>query len=91
MRQFSATVCAAFALVSLFLVAHAQGPAASSAGRASRQSYHVPRTPWGDPDLEGSGPAALPPAFRCSVPSPSARATRSTMRNSPTAWRRPNA
>jgi hypothetical protein len=59
MRQFSATVCAAFALVSLALVARAQGPAASSAGRASRQTYHVPRTPWGDPDLEGKWPGSL--------------------------------
>ena len=58
MRQFSATVCAAFALVSLVLVAHAQGPAASSAGRAGRQTYHVPRTPWGDPDLEGKWPGS---------------------------------
>jgi hypothetical protein len=58
MRQFSATVCAAFALVSLALVAHAQEPAASSTGRASRQSYHVPRTPWGDPDLEGKWPGS---------------------------------
>ena len=57
MRQFSATVCAAFALVSL--VAHAQGPAASSAGRAGRQTYNVPRTPWGDPDLEGKWPGSL--------------------------------
>jgi hypothetical protein len=58
MRQFSATVSAAFALVSLSLVAHAQEPAASSTGRASRQSYHVPRTPWGDPDLEGKWPGS---------------------------------
>jgi hypothetical protein len=58
MRQFSATVCAAFAFVSLALVAHAQEPAASSTGRASRQSYHVPRTPWGDPDLEGKWPGS---------------------------------
>ncbi len=59
MRQFSATVCAAFALVSLVLVAHAQGPAASSAGPASRQTYRVPRTPWGDPNLEGKWPGSL--------------------------------
>jgi hypothetical protein len=58
MRQFSVTVCAGFAFVSLVLVAHAQGPAASSAGRAGRPTYHVPRTPWGDPDLEGKWPGS---------------------------------
>ena len=56
MRQFRVAVCAAFAVVSLVLVAHAQGPAASSAGRAGARTYHVPRTPWGDPDLEGKWP-----------------------------------
>ena len=59
MRQCHVAVCAAFAIVSLVLVAHAQGPAASSAGRAGRQTYHVPRTPWGDPDLEGKWPGSL--------------------------------
>jgi hypothetical protein len=56
MRQFSAVVCAAFAVVSLVLAAHAQGPAAPSAGRAGGQTYHAPRTPWGDPDLQGKWP-----------------------------------
>jgi hypothetical protein len=59
MRQFNATVSAAFALVSLIFVAHAQGPATPSTGRASRQTYHMPRTPWGDPDLEGKWPGSL--------------------------------
>jgi hypothetical protein len=59
MRQFSAVVCAAFAVVSLVVVAHAQEPAASSAGRARGQTYHVPRTPWGDPNLEGKWPGSL--------------------------------
>ena len=58
MRQWSVAVCAAFAVVGFVLVAHAQGPAASSAGRAGRQAYHVPRTPWGDPDLEGKWPGS---------------------------------
>jgi len=58
MRQFSVTMGAAFALVSLTIIAHAQGPAAASTGRASRQGYHVPRTPWGDPDLEGKWPGS---------------------------------
>ena len=44
MRQFSVAVCAAFAVVSLVLVAHAQGPAASSAGRAGGRTT-MPRTP----------------------------------------------
>ena len=39
MRQFSAVVCAAFAVVSGVLVAHAQGPAASSAGRGRGETY----------------------------------------------------
>ena len=59
MRQFSVAGCAAFAVVSLVLVAHAQGPAASSAGRAGGRAYHAPRTPWGDPDLEGKWPGTL--------------------------------
>lgn len=59
MRQFSVAVCAAFAVAGFVLVAHAQGPAASSAGRAGRQTYHVPRTPWGDPDLAGKWPSSL--------------------------------
>ena len=59
MRPFSAAVRAAFAVVSLVLVAHAQGPAASSVGRGRGQTYHVPRTPWGDPDLEGKWPSSL--------------------------------
>ncbi len=58
MRQCSVAVCAAFAVVGCVLVAHAQGPAASSTGRAGRQAYHVPRTPWGDPDLEGKWPGS---------------------------------
>jgi hypothetical protein len=56
MRQFSVALCAAFAVVSLVLVAHAQGPSASSTGRAAGRTYHAPRTPWGDPDLEGKWP-----------------------------------
>ncbi len=59
MRQFSATVSAAFALVCLVLVAHAQGPASPPAGRSSRQTYHAPRTPWSDPDLEGTWPGSV--------------------------------
>ena len=59
MRQLSVAVCAVFAVVSLVFVAHAQGPAASSAGRAGGRTYHVPRTPWGDPDLEGKWPSTL--------------------------------
>ncbi|MEP7306614.1 MAG: hypothetical protein ABJA98_13940 [Acidobacteriota bacterium] len=58
MRQSSVAVCATFAVVSLVVVAHAQGPAASSAGRAGGRTYHVPRTPWGDPDLEGKWPSS---------------------------------
>src|SRR4051812_9953519 len=59
MRQFNAMVCAAFALALLVAVGHAQAPPASSAGRAGRQTYHVPRTPWGDPNLEGKWPGSL--------------------------------
>jgi hypothetical protein len=58
MRQISAAALAAFAVVSFVLAAHAQGPSAASAGRASGQSYRVPRTSWGDPDLEGKWPSS---------------------------------
>jgi hypothetical protein len=58
MRQISAAALAAFAIVSLVYVANAQGPAASSAARATGPNYRVPRTPWGDPDLEGKWPSS---------------------------------
>jgi hypothetical protein len=56
MRQVSAALCAAFAAAGFVLVASAQQSAVSSAGRGGRQTYHVARTPWGDPDLEGKWP-----------------------------------
>jgi len=64
MRQICAVAFAASAVAGLVLVAQAQGPTAPAAGRASGQTYRVPRTPWGDPDLEGRWPgsraAAIP-------------------------------
>ena len=64
MRQIRAVALAASAVAGLVLVVQAQGPTAPAAGRASGQTYRVPRTPWGDPDLEGRWPgsraAAIP-------------------------------
>ena len=64
MRQISAALLAASAVVGFVLVAEAQGPTAPPATRGTAQTYHPPRTPWGDPDLEGRWPgtraAAIP-------------------------------
>jgi hypothetical protein len=51
---------AASCLISLVAVAvavvQAQGPGGSPAGRGTDEGYRAPRTPWGDPDLEGTWP-----------------------------------
>jgi len=58
MRQMGAAVLAASAVVGLVFVVQAQGPPPSRAGRETAQTYRVPRTPWGDPDLEGKWPSS---------------------------------
>jgi hypothetical protein len=58
MRQFSTAAFAASILAGLVLVVEAQGPTAPAAPRSSAQAYRTPRTPWGDPDLEGRWPGS---------------------------------
>jgi hypothetical protein len=45
---------AAVAVCGLSIPAMAQAPAANQGTTAARKSYTPPRTPWGDPDLQGS-------------------------------------
>ena len=52
MRRLIGVLLAA-ALVTFALGIEAQSPASSSA-RAKASTYSAPRTPWGDPDLQGS-------------------------------------
>ena len=64
MHRFSAATTAALSVFGLVLVVEAQGPSQSPAAGGAEQTYRAPRTPWGDPDLEGkwpsSGVAAVP-------------------------------
>ena len=50
-------IVAAAIAASGILVAQAQVPS-GSADRGTRQDYRPPRTPWGDPDLEGKWPGS---------------------------------
>ena len=56
MRTISAAVIAVSSVVSLAFVAQAQAPAGPPTGRGTEAAYRAPRTPWGDPDLEGTWP-----------------------------------
>ena len=56
MQKISAAALAVFVVVGFVLVAQAQAPNGSAAGRGTDASYRPPRTPWGDPDLEGKWP-----------------------------------
>jgi hypothetical protein len=58
MRQIGAAVLSASIVVGLVVVAEAQRPAVPSATPATPRTYHARRTPWGDPDLEGTWPGA---------------------------------
>jgi hypothetical protein len=43
-------------LIGLACIVQAQGSNEAAADRAKREAYRVPRTPWGDPDLQGTWP-----------------------------------
>jgi hypothetical protein len=58
MRQVCAAVLTASTLFGLVLVVQAQAPPSSLGGRGTEQKYRAPRTPWGDPDLEGKWPGS---------------------------------
>jgi hypothetical protein len=56
MRQLSAAALAASFVIGLAIVAQAQDPGTSAGARGAEPAYRVPRTPWGDPDLQGKWP-----------------------------------
>ena len=45
------------AVVGLVMPAAGQAPAAKPAGKATAKAYTPPKTPWGDPDLQGVWPS----------------------------------
>jgi len=56
MHKISVAALAAFVVIGLVVVVHAQAPNGSAAGRGTDDTYRPPRTSWGDPDLEGKWP-----------------------------------
>ena len=77
MRQSHAAAVAASILVGVVLVVEAQGPIPQPAGRSAGQAYRAPRTPWGDPDLEGRWPSTRSAAIP--LQRPEAFGTRNTL------------
>jgi hypothetical protein len=57
MHRLTASALGAFGVAGLVLVGEAQGPDRLAADRATEHTYRTPRTPWGDPDLEGRWPS----------------------------------
>ena len=57
MRKISAAALAAFSLISLVFVVQARAPQGTPAVRGAEETYRPPRTPWGDPDLQGKWPS----------------------------------
>jgi hypothetical protein len=58
MHKISAAAVAVFVAIGCVFVAHAQAPKPATGGGADA-AYRAPRTPWGDPDLEGKWPSSL--------------------------------
>jgi hypothetical protein len=58
MHRLNAAVLAASSVLGLVLVVEAQVPSRPPADRGTEQAYRAPRTPWGDPDLEGKWPSS---------------------------------
>jgi len=54
MQKISAVALAVCGAIGFVLVVQAQAPAASPTGHG--ETYRAPRTPWGDPDLQGKWP-----------------------------------
>jgi hypothetical protein len=57
MRKISAATLAVFTVIGFVFVVQAQAPTGSPAGRGAEETYRPPRTPWGDPDLQGKWPS----------------------------------
>jgi hypothetical protein len=53
LQKIIAAALAASCVVGLVAVAHAQG-----SGSSVKETYRAPRTPWGDPDLQGKWPSS---------------------------------
>jgi hypothetical protein len=49
-------ITAALTASALVYIVHAQAPGEPASGPEKRGTYRAPRTPWGDPDLEGKWP-----------------------------------
>jgi hypothetical protein len=57
MPRINAATLAAFGVIGFVLIVQAQAPQASPAGHGTEDTYRAPRTPWGDPDLQGKWPS----------------------------------
>ena len=57
MHRVTAAVLALFGVVGFVSVVQGQTPKESTTGRATEEAYRPPRTPWGDPDLQGKWPS----------------------------------
>ena len=57
MHKISAATLTVFGVIGFVFVIQAQAPNGPAVGRGTEQTYRVPRTPWGDPDLQGKWPS----------------------------------
>jgi len=58
MQKISVAALAGFVVAGFVFVVEAQAPRGSTAARGTEETYRPPRTPWGDPDLEGKWPGS---------------------------------
>src|SRR6185436_18351987 len=58
MPKISAATLAVLGVIGFVFVVQAQTPKVPPAGRGTAETYRPPRTPWGDPDLEGKWPSS---------------------------------
>ena len=58
MQKIRAAALAGFVAVGFVFIVHAQAPKGSAARGGANETYRTPRTPWGDPDLEGTWPGS---------------------------------
>ena len=57
MQKISVAAFAVIGVTAFVLVVRAQAPKGSPARGGTEAAYHPPRTPWGDPDLQGKWPS----------------------------------
>jgi hypothetical protein len=58
MQRFSSAALAVAGVIGFVFVVEAQGPGRPAADHGAAQTYRTPRTPWGDPDLQGKWPSS---------------------------------